>query len=227
MYKHNSSVSVFKRCNALKSHAAACSWLFLVCLFDSQGWNSFSPCILSPIRIVLTALISLFQGQDEHILESPTCIRFLIKLLKPIISTATEDKTRNIGSKLLALRKDSDILRDTSKLADSSSTAIAAKVQEILVNCKDMKSHSGDDSRTERPELTPKWIALLSIEKACLSKISFEGMLDIISSNFVDNEVLVFHFCCILSICSPPFISFLMVYFYQRMNSGFVNQNYE
>ncbi|XP_011006880.1 PREDICTED: uncharacterized protein LOC105112753 [Populus euphratica] len=114
------------------------------------------------------------DGQDEHILESPTCIRFLIKLLKPIISTATEDKTRNIGSKLLALRKDSDILRDTSKLADSSSTAIAAKVQEILVNCKDMKSHSSDDSRTERPELTPKWIALLTMEKACLSKISFE-----------------------------------------------------
>ncbi|KAG5234939.1 wings apart protein [Salix suchowensis] len=114
------------------------------------------------------------DGQDEHLLESPTCIRFLIKLLKPIFSTATEDKTRNIGSKLLALRKDSDILRDSSKLADSSSSAIAAKVQEILVNCKDMKSHSGDDSRMERPELTSKWIALLSMEKACLSKISFE-----------------------------------------------------
>ncbi|KAF9672321.1 hypothetical protein SADUNF_Sadunf11G0029200 [Salix dunnii] len=114
------------------------------------------------------------DGQDEHILESPACIRFLIKLLKPIISTATEDKTRNIGSKLLALRKDSDILRDPIKLADSSSSAIAAKVQEILVNCKDMKSHSGDDSRVERPELTSKWIALLSMEKACLSKISFE-----------------------------------------------------
>ncbi|KAJ6333563.1 hypothetical protein OIU77_009435 [Salix suchowensis] len=114
------------------------------------------------------------DGQDEHLLESPTCIRFLIKLLKPIFSTATEDKTRNIGSKLLALRKDSDILRDPSKLADSSSSAIAAKVQEILVNCKDMKSHSGDDSRMERPELTSKWIALLSMEKACLSKISFE-----------------------------------------------------
>ncbi|KAJ6377137.1 hypothetical protein OIU76_026164 [Salix suchowensis] len=114
------------------------------------------------------------DGQDEQLLESPTCIRFLIKLLKPIFSTATEDKTRNIGSKLLALRKDSDILRDPSKLADSSSSAIAAKVQEILVNCKDMKSHSGDDSRMERPELTSKWIALLSMEKACLSKISFE-----------------------------------------------------
>ena len=192
MYKHNSSVSVFKCCNALKSHAAACSRLFLVCLFDSQGLNSFSPCILSPIRIVLTALISLFQGQDEHILESPPCIRFLIKLLKPIISTATEDKTRNIGSKLLALRKDSDILRDTSKLADSSSTAIAAKVQEILVHCKEMKSRCGDDSRMARPELCPKWIALLSMEKACLSKISFEGILDITPSNSIYKELLPF-----------------------------------
>ncbi|CAK7350627.1 unnamed protein product [Dovyalis caffra] len=127
------------------------------------------------------------DGQDEHILESPTCIRFLIKLLKPIISTATEDKARNIGSKLLALRKDSDILRDTSKLADSSSAAIAAKVQEVLVNCKDLKSGCGDDSRMERPELTPKWIALLSMEKACLSKISFEdtsGMVRKTGGNF-------------------------------------------
>ena len=72
---------VFKCCTVLKSHAGACSRLFLVCLFDSQGWNSFYPCIWSPIRIVLTALILLFQGQDEHLLESPTCIRFLIKYL--------------------------------------------------------------------------------------------------------------------------------------------------
>ncbi|KAB5560578.1 hypothetical protein DKX38_005535 [Salix brachista] len=114
------------------------------------------------------------DGQDEHVLESPTSIYFLNKLLKPIVSTATEDKARNIGSKLLALRKESDILRDTSKLADSSSNAIGAKVQEILVHCKEMKSRCSDDSRMARPELSPKWIALLSMEKACLSKISFE-----------------------------------------------------
>ncbi|KAF9683550.1 hypothetical protein SADUNF_Sadunf04G0025400 [Salix dunnii] len=127
------------------------------------------------------------DGQDEHVIESPTSIYFLIKLLKPIVSTATEDKARNIGSKLLALRKESDILRDTSKLADSSSTAIAAKVQETLVHCKEMKSHCGDDSRMARPELSPKWIALLSMEKACLSKISFEdtsGMVRKTGGNF-------------------------------------------
>jgi hypothetical protein len=172
-------------------------FLFVFFFFDSLGWNSFFPYILSLIRMVLTALISLFQGQDEHVLESPTSIHFLIKLLKPIISTATEDKARNIGSKLLSLRKESDILRYTSKLADSTSTAIAAKVQEILVNCKEMKSHCGDDSRMERPELSPKWIALLSMEKACLSKISFEGILDVIPLNSIYKELLPFHICYI------------------------------
>ncbi|EEF43242.1 conserved hypothetical protein [Ricinus communis] len=127
------------------------------------------------------------DGQDDHLLESPSCIRFLIKLLKPIVSTASEGKAPNIGSKLLAFRKDSDILRDTTKLVDSSSASIVAKVQEILVSCKDIKSCCGDDSGMERPELSPKWIALLTMEKACLSKISFEdtsGMVRKTGGNF-------------------------------------------
>ncbi|KAJ8761556.1 hypothetical protein K2173_004332 [Erythroxylum novogranatense] len=113
------------------------------------------------------------DGQEDHLLESPSCIRFLIKLLKPIISATAENKARSIGNKLLGFRKDSDILRDSSKLAHSSSTAIVAKVQEILVSCKDMKLN-GADSGLDRPELSAKWISLLIMEKACLSKISLE-----------------------------------------------------
>lgn len=146
----------------------------LCCLFDSHVcFNEFF--ILKVLN-----MISPFQGQDDHLLESPSCIRFLIKLLKPVISTAAEDKTRNIGNKLLSLRKDSDILRDTTKLVDSSSADIVSKVQRILVSSKDLNSYSEDDNGMERPELSPKWIALLTIEKACLSKISFEGILAII-----------------------------------------------
>ncbi|XP_031250800.1 uncharacterized protein LOC116108712 [Pistacia vera] len=37
-----------------------------------------------------------------------------------------------------------------------------------------MKSSCGDDDGIGRPELSAKWVALLTIEKACLSKISFE-----------------------------------------------------
>ncbi|KDP20940.1 hypothetical protein JCGZ_21411 [Jatropha curcas] len=144
--------------------------------------DSSSNLAAATIFYVLTA-----DSQDDNILESPSCIRFLIKLLKPVILTNAEDKVRNIGSKLLSLRKDNDILRDTSKLVDSSTSAIFAKVQEILVCCKDMKSNCEDANGTERPELNQKWIALLTMEKACLSKISFEdtpGMIRKTGGNF-------------------------------------------
>ncbi|WCJ26997.1 WAPL (Wings apart-like protein regulation of heterochromatin) protein [Euphorbia peplus] len=113
------------------------------------------------------------DGQDDHLLESPGCIHFIMKLLKPVSSSSAEDKSRTIGSKLLAVRKDSGILRDANKPVDSSSAAIVVKVQEILVSCKDMKVFA-DYSGMERPEISQKWIALLTMEKACLSKISFE-----------------------------------------------------
>ncbi|XP_022994335.1 uncharacterized protein LOC111490088 isoform X1 [Cucurbita maxima] len=114
------------------------------------------------------------DGQDDHLLESPNCVSFLIKLLKPILSMATEVKAPRIGHKLLALRMDSDALQSTTKTLDSSSSAIFSKVEEILVSCKEIKSRCIDTSTTDRPELCPKWIALLAIEKACLTTISLE-----------------------------------------------------
>uniref|UniRef100_A0A2P2LLB5 Uncharacterized protein MANES_16G025200 n=1 Tax=Rhizophora mucronata TaxID=61149 RepID=A0A2P2LLB5_RHIMU len=126
------------------------------------------------------------DGQDNHLLESPTCVRFLIKLLKPVFSTDTENKARSIGNKFLALHKYFDTSQDASKLLDTSSAAIAVKVREILVSCKDMKA-CGDSSLVDTTELSPKWIALLTMEKACLSKISFEdtsGMISKVGGNF-------------------------------------------
>ncbi|XP_034698006.1 uncharacterized protein LOC117923697 [Vitis riparia] len=114
------------------------------------------------------------DSHDDYLLESPTCIRFLLELLKPPMSNATHGKAPSIGIKLLGLRKDADPLRDTNKTIDSSSTAIVHKVQEVLVSCKEIKSSSGDDNGVGRPELSPKWIALLTMEKACFSTISLE-----------------------------------------------------
>ncbi|CAN1231926.1 Wings apart-like protein 1 [Linum grandiflorum] len=127
------------------------------------------------------------DGQDDHMLESPSCIRFLLKLLKPIPSVATEDKPRNLGSKLIAIRRGSDILGDTNKVVDSGSSAILAKVDEILVSSKVIQSHCGHYKGLERPELTSKYIALLTMEKACLSKIALEdtsGMVRKMDGNF-------------------------------------------
>lgn len=109
-------------------------------------------------------------------MESPSCVRFLIRLLKPIVSTATEDKVPKIGCKLLALRTGADTMQNTTKKVDSSSAAIFSKVHEILVSCKEMKPGCGDDTGIVKPELCPKWISLLTMEKACLSTISLEGL---------------------------------------------------
>ncbi|KAH8493550.1 hypothetical protein H0E87_020347 [Populus deltoides] len=155
------------------------------------SWRVF--CLILSVVVGLFEVLEIkemgcFVGDLALVLEFGTLFYYAMAktIIDAILGLSFDDSTSNLAAaalfyvltsdavSFLALRKDSDILRDTSKLADSSSTAIAAKVQEILVNCKDMKSHSGDDSRTERPELTPKWIALLSMEKACLSKISFE-----------------------------------------------------
>ncbi|KAK9268097.1 hypothetical protein L1049_010536 [Liquidambar formosana] len=136
----------------------------------------------SPSNLAAAALFYVLtsDGQDDHLLESPVCIRFLLKLLKPLISTSTKDKAPTIGCKLLALRRDANVLRDATKSFDSSSAAIALKVQEILVSCKELKSSIEDDNGMERPELSPKWIALLTMEKACLSTISLEDTFDTI-----------------------------------------------
>lgn len=120
----------------------------------------------------------LFQGQDDHLLESPGCVQFLIKLLRPIVSTAIEDKAPKFGSKLLSLRQNDGMLKNTMRRLDSSSVAVFSKVQEILVNCKELKTTCQNGSGVERPELCPKWLALLTMEKACLSAISLDGILN-------------------------------------------------
>ncbi|CAA7020793.1 unnamed protein product [Microthlaspi erraticum] len=118
---------------------------------------------------VLTA-----DSQDEHLMESPKCIKFLIKLLKPVIVTSTQGKPRNIGFKLLSLLKDDAGARDAVKMNDPSSSDILSRVEELLVNCKEMRSTDSYKTETTRPELSTKWVALLAMERACLSKISFD-----------------------------------------------------
>ncbi|KAG2259964.1 hypothetical protein Bca52824_079258 [Brassica carinata] len=98
----------------------------------------------------------------------------LIKLLKPVTVTSTQGKPPNIGFKLLSLLKDVDPARDAVKVNDPSSSVILSRVQELLVNCKEMRSVDSYQTETTRPELSTKWVALLAMERACLSKISFD-----------------------------------------------------
>ncbi|KAG1355165.1 putative WAPL (Wings apart-like protein regulation of heterochromatin) protein [Cocos nucifera] len=126
----------------------------------------------SPSTVAAAALFYVLASdvQDNHLLDSPSCIHFLIKLLNPPVANMVEDKTATIGSKILGIRKP-HIQSGMNKATDSSSRAIISKVKGILLSCKEIKSSNGDDEGTERPELSSKWIALLTMEKACLSTI--------------------------------------------------------
>ncbi|KAK6149873.1 hypothetical protein DH2020_017398 [Rehmannia glutinosa] len=131
-----------------------------------------------PSNLAAAALVYLLtsDGQDDHLLNSRNCICFLIKLLNPLTPSATKEKATTIGSKLLGMCKIAGLLQDSAKGTDSSSSAIMLKVQEILVSCKEMKPRDDIDNRMEERELNPKWISLLTMEKACLSTISIEDI---------------------------------------------------
>ncbi|KAJ6841890.1 uncharacterized protein M6B38_304540 [Iris pallida] len=129
----------------------------------------------SPSTVAAAALFFVLASdvQDDHLLDSPPCIQFLIKLLDPKMDDTVEDKAPAIGSKLLGILKP-QLVSATNKGMDSSSRKIISKVQEILLDCKEIKSCSQDEDGVGRPELSTKWISLLTMEKACLSTVSFE-----------------------------------------------------
>lgn len=129
----------------------------------------------SPSNLAAAALFHILtsDGGDDHLLDSPSCIRFLMKLLRPAAAPASIAKAPTIGSKLLAMRLDADVSQDSVKGLDSTSSSIVRKVQEVLVSCKEIKPNDGNDG-PDRPELNPKWISLLTMAKACLSTISIE-----------------------------------------------------
>ncbi|WOL00036.1 hypothetical protein Cni_G08749 [Canna indica] len=135
----------------------------------------------SPSTVAAAALFYVLASdvQDEHLLDSPSCIGFLLKLLNPKCPDTTGDKLATFGSRLLGKRKP-QVIGNSYKGSDSTAKAIISKVLDILLSCKEIKPGSENDEGTERPELNPKWIALLTVEKACLSTLSFEDTCDMV-----------------------------------------------
>lgn len=128
-----------------------------------------------PSNLAAAALFYILtsDGQDDRLLDSPICIRFLMKLLRPLTFDAANVKVPSFGSKLLAIRTDPDVSQISAKGSESSA-AIMQKVQEILISSKDLNPRDANDDCIEFPELNPKWISLLTMEKACFSTISLE-----------------------------------------------------
>lgn len=111
--------------------------------------------------------------EADGLLDSRACLRFLLKLLNPPISHSVEKKAPKFRFNLLEKQKP-QTLNSAIKGDDSSSRAIFLKVKEILVSCNAIKSIGESEYDMKRPELSSRWIALLTMEKACSSTVSFE-----------------------------------------------------
>ena len=133
-------------------------------------WNSGSN---TSIRVLLIVSFVIIQVQDNNLLSSETCVHFLLKLLNPPVNVV-DAKAPSIGSKLLGIGK-FQMLNGSNKDVDSCSEDILSKVEEILLSCKEIKPADRDYKRTTRTELCSKWLALLTMEKTCLSVVALEG----------------------------------------------------
>ncbi|XP_052133849.1 wings apart-like protein 2 isoform X1 [Oryza glaberrima] len=134
-----------------------------------------------PCTIGAAALLFILASdvQENHLLDSESCVHFLLKLLNPPVNLV-DSKAPSIGSKLLGISK-VQMLNGSNKDSDCISEEILSKVEEILLSCQEIKSLDKDDKKTTRPELCPKWLALLTMEKACLSAVSVEETSDTVS----------------------------------------------
>lgn len=130
--------------------------------------------------------LSLFQVQNDHHLELPSCINFLISLCKPILIDTGVDKALKIGCNPLALPLGADISR-----LDSNFTAIHSKVQDIQPSCKEPIPSASHGADVCKLELCHKWISLLTPENACLSGIFLEGL--ILCSKFYRMVLVLYH----------------------------------
>ncbi|PWZ56478.1 hypothetical protein Zm00014a_036957 [Zea mays] len=133
-----------------------------------------------PCAIAAGALLFVLASdvQDNNLLSSETCVHFLLKLLNPPVNVV-DAKAPSIGSKLLGISK-FQMLNGSNKDVDSCSEDILLKVEEILLSCKEIKPADRDYKRTTRPELCSKWLALLTMEKACLSAVALEDTSDMV-----------------------------------------------
>ncbi|XP_020592464.1 uncharacterized protein LOC110032988 isoform X4 [Phalaenopsis equestris] len=123
-----------------------------------------------------TALLYVLASdvEDDALLDSPACVRFLLKLMS-LPMESVEKNTMKIDFDLSEVHK-SQSMDIANKGVDSTCRAIISKVKELLSLFNDSRAGSDGDDGMKKPELSAKWIALLIIEKACLSSVSFKDM---------------------------------------------------
>ena len=128
---------------------------------------------------VLIFLLCL-KGQDEDFLDSPDCIRFLLKLMGPSRPPIQKEKLSLVGSRLLALGSIPKPNKAEPLSTDSDHGGIVDKVKQLLSITKGWRDGimtSNDHCASFPAEaLSSEWLVLLTLEKACLSTVVLEGV---------------------------------------------------
>jgi hypothetical protein len=125
-------------------------------------------------------MILRLQSQDEDLLDSEACVLFLMKLLGSQAAQPVAKKGFSaLGSRLAAFAKNTVPKSATSLISVDRGAAVETKVRELF---KSLQEHgTGKGSANEEngimqgEEISAKWLALLTLEKACISTVILEG----------------------------------------------------
>ncbi|MCO5548529.1 hypothetical protein L7F22_001989 [Adiantum nelumboides] len=121
-----------------------------------------------------------YDGQDEEFLESPACIRFLLKLMAPASSLPQDKRLSLLGSRLLALGSHSKPIKveTDSAMLDKGGILLVNKVKHLLSTMKGQNDGIFKLDSLGAPfaggVLSSESLVLLTLERACLSTLVLE-----------------------------------------------------
>ncbi len=136
----------------------------------NSGWNLSGPLSLQCVSS------SFWQGQNEELFDSVGCVQFLMRLLGSSPPQPPKKSSFSIGNKLAGLGTRMKTGSAGMAAVDQGGAAVVAEVHELFA-----REEKIDDNQDEwsgyllGQELTAKWLALLTLEKACLSTVVLEG----------------------------------------------------
>jgi len=117
-----------------------------------------------------------WQGQNEELFDSTGCVQFLMRLLGSSLPQPPKKSLFSNGNKLAGLGARMKTGNAGMAALDQGGAAVVAEVHKLFA-----REEKTDNSQDEGcgyllgQELTAKWLALLTLEKACLSTVVLEG----------------------------------------------------
>ncbi|CAM6087321.1 unnamed protein product [Calypogeia fissa] len=134
-----------------------------------------------PLALAAAAVLYLLaiDSQDEDLLDSEPCVRFLMKLLGTQSSQPVVKKGLSaFGSKLAAFAKATVPRSGISVGGVDRGAAVVSKVRELFKSLQEQGTGRGNLSEEngilQGEEISSKWLALLTLEKACISTVVLE-----------------------------------------------------